>query len=297
MNKLLISIKTKYADKIFNGTKIYEFRRKSIGEKNINKKIYVYSSEKDRSIIGYITFDKILKGNLEYILDVTDYKNDNDIKEYFKDCNECYALHISKTHKFSEPIKLETIRKIDSNFVIPQFYRYLKKDEPIYKELEKKCVKLDTIKNYLNTEKFDAIVDEIYILSKHLNEVYPDYKNWFYERQVKGCLIENRNIIFIKNDNDEIVGFSSLKKEKDEKKICTLYVKDSYREIGIGEILLEESFKYIETDKPLVTFSEDNYSLYEKIIKKYDWNLTQKLKDKYKIGKEEYCFNGYLNKN
>ena len=68
MNKLLISIKTKYADKIFNGTKIYEFRRKSIGEKNINKKIYVYSSEKDRSIIGYITFDKVLKGDLEYDL-------------------------------------------------------------------------------------------------------------------------------------------------------------------------------------------------------------------------------------
>ena len=35
---LLMSIKTKYANKIFDGTKIYEFRRKSIGEKNLNLK-------------------------------------------------------------------------------------------------------------------------------------------------------------------------------------------------------------------------------------------------------------------
>lgn len=140
MNELLMSIKTKYADEIFDGTKVYEFRRKSIGEKNLNKKIYVYSSEKDRSIVGYITFDKILKGDLDYILKETDYKNNSDIKMYFKDCNECYALHISKTYKFIEPIKLETIRKIDFNFVIPQFYRYLKKDEPIYKELESKKI-------------------------------------------------------------------------------------------------------------------------------------------------------------
>lgn len=138
MNELLISIKTKYADKIFKGIKAYEFRRKSIGEKNINKKIYVYSSEKDRSIIGYIIVDKILKGDLEYILEITGYQNSNDIIEYFKDCDECYALHIKETHKFSETIKIEEIRKIDSNFVIPQFYRYLKKEELIYKELERK---------------------------------------------------------------------------------------------------------------------------------------------------------------
>lgn len=138
MDCLLISIKTKYADKIFEGTKVFEFRRKSIGEKNINKKIYVYSSEKDKSIIGYIIIDNILKGDLKYILNSTGYKDNDDIKNYFKNCDVCYALHISKTYKFLEPIKLENIRKIDPDFVIPQFYRYLKKEEAIYKELESK---------------------------------------------------------------------------------------------------------------------------------------------------------------
>lgn len=35
---LLMSIKTKYTNLIFNGTKIYEFRRKSIKEENFKKK-------------------------------------------------------------------------------------------------------------------------------------------------------------------------------------------------------------------------------------------------------------------
>ena len=72
---MLISIKTKYANQIFNGTKIYEYRRKSIGEKNCNKKIFVYSSEEEKAIVGYIIVDKILEGNIDYILEATNNKN------------------------------------------------------------------------------------------------------------------------------------------------------------------------------------------------------------------------------
>ena len=82
MNELLLlSIKTKYANQIFNGTKKYEFRRKSIGDKNCNKKIYIYSSEEDKAIIGYIIVDKVLNGNLNFILNATNYKDNQDIIE------------------------------------------------------------------------------------------------------------------------------------------------------------------------------------------------------------------------
>lgn len=133
---LLISIKTQYANQIFDGTKKFEFRRRSVGDKNCNKKIFVYSSEKDRAIIGYIIVDKILKGDLNHILEATNYKNNKDIIDYFYGCDECYALHISETHKFLESIKLEYIKNKYEDFVIPQFYRYIKKDESIFNELE-----------------------------------------------------------------------------------------------------------------------------------------------------------------
>ena len=138
MNELLLlSIKTKHANKIFNGTKVYEFRKKSICSKNINKKVFIYSSEKDKKIIGYIIIDKILEGNIDYILKETNNVDNESLKEYFSISNTCYALHIKKYKKLLKEISLEEIRKFDEHFNVPQFYRYIKKDDYLYKILNK----------------------------------------------------------------------------------------------------------------------------------------------------------------
>ena len=137
---LLMSIKTKYANQIFAGTKKYEFRRKSIGEKNCHKKIYIYSSEEEKTIVGYIVVDKILNGDLEKIQALTNSFNNKDMENYFNGCEDCYALQISEHHKFIKPIKLEDIKRQYNKFVVPQFYRYIKEEEPIYDLLESTLV-------------------------------------------------------------------------------------------------------------------------------------------------------------
>lgn len=133
---MLISIKTKYANQIFNGTKLYEYRRKSIGERNCNKKIFVYSSGEEKAIVGYIIVDKIFEGNINYILEETNNKNNDEIIEYFNGCDKCYALRIASAVKFKIPMYLREIKKDEKNFVVPQFYRYIKENEYIYKELK-----------------------------------------------------------------------------------------------------------------------------------------------------------------
>lgn len=139
MEKLmLISIKTKYSNKIFNGTKLYEYRRKSIGEKNCHKKIYVYSSQEEKAIVGYIIVDKILQGDIAYILQETNNKNNIDIIDYFDGCDKGYALKIAKAVRFERPISLSKIKKQEKTFVVPQFYRYIKKDEYIYNVLKER---------------------------------------------------------------------------------------------------------------------------------------------------------------
>ena len=129
MNELLMSIKTKYANEIFSGIKKYEFRKKSIGENNLKKKIYIYSSGIEKAIIGYITIDKILQGSIDYILKETDCYNNTDVINYFKDVKVCYALHIKENHKFNNPIKIEYIKRKKNTFNIPEYYRYIKNDE------------------------------------------------------------------------------------------------------------------------------------------------------------------------
>ena len=155
---LLMSIKTKYASRIFAGTKEYEFRRKSIGEKNCYKKIYIYSSEEEKAIVGYIIVDKILNGNLKKIQALTNSFNNKGMDNYFNGCEECYALHISEYYKFIKPIKLADIKSKYEKFVVPQFYRYIKEEEPIYDLLESTLVEWKHIKNNVITNNIIHIL-------------------------------------------------------------------------------------------------------------------------------------------
>ena len=151
---------------------------------------------------------------------------------------------------------------------------------------------LDSIKNYLFDDAVDVkIINEIYSIVEHLNEDYPRYKEWFYNKQVNGCFSRFRDILFIKNENSKIIGVSFLKMEDNEKKICTLYVCEEYRKKGVGTMLLEESFNILGTKKPIITFNEDKLFMFEKIIVKYNWKLTKIVDSLYKDGIKEYCFN------
>jgi len=155
--------------------------------------------------------------------------------------------------------------------------------------------KLDNICNYINSEKtFLRVAEEIYLLTQHLNETYPGYKDWFYNKQIKGCLISNRNIIFVRNSEGKIIGISSLKKSKQEKKICTLFVLEPYRNKGVKDLLLEESFSYLETDKPLITINEENLGIFQKTIEDYNWKLVEVVEGIYRRNNREFCFNGRI---
>ena len=132
---LLMSIKSIYANQIFNGTKKYEFRRKSLGESNLDKKIYIYSSQKDKAIVGYFFVSRILKGNIDYLLNITGYNNGDDRKslvDYFQDCPECHALEISNPIRLKRPILLSKLKRLIPHINIPQYYRYIKDNDSLY---------------------------------------------------------------------------------------------------------------------------------------------------------------------
>ena len=95
-----------------------------------------YMNTEEKAIVGYIIVDKILEGNIDYILEATNNKNSGDILDYFNGCDKCYALKIAKAVKFKNPIYLSEIKKEEKKFVVPQFYRYIKENEYIYEELK-----------------------------------------------------------------------------------------------------------------------------------------------------------------
>ena len=68
---VLLSIKPEFAEKIFDGTKKYEFR-KSIFKNADVKTVIVYASSPVQRVIGEFTIDRILNDDLSTIWNETE---------------------------------------------------------------------------------------------------------------------------------------------------------------------------------------------------------------------------------
>lgn len=134
------------------------------------------------------------------------------------------------------------------------------------------------------------LLDQIYNVTKSLEICYPNHRHWFYNKFIKGLNSGQRVALFVEKDN-VVVGVVLLKCCEEEKKICTIFVDERYRNNGIGSSLLKKAFEILGTTKPFITISKEKIKQFENIIKKYDWSLGSIYKDLYTDGKEEWFYN------
>ena len=142
-------------------------------------------------------------------------------------------------------------------------------------------------------EKLQKILNDVLILSLQVKDDYPDYKNWFITKQIPGIYENTRNIIIAHIDG-RIVGFASLKKTQEEKKICTFYVEKSFRRNKIGTLLMEKIVDYLEEAKPLITIPMDKLNEFIKISNKYNWEITDIKENLYRTTTPEVIVNGLI---
>lgn len=122
MKKVLLSIKPEFANKIFNGTKKYEFRR-NIFKEDI-KTIIVYVSSPVQEVVGEFEIENILTDKVKKIWEIT--KDFSGITkqyydEYFENKKEANAICIGKLKKYKKS-------KLLSDFGIsyaPQSFVYI----------------------------------------------------------------------------------------------------------------------------------------------------------------------------
>lgn len=122
--KVILSIKPEYANKIFDGNKIYEFRKTIFKNKDV-KKIIVYSSSPIKKVIGEFEIEKIVEENLEKLWDIT--KSEGGITKdffdkYFENKEKGYAI------KIKQPIKYKVARSLENEYNVkpPQSFTYIK---------------------------------------------------------------------------------------------------------------------------------------------------------------------------
>ena len=109
--KILMSIKTKYADKILDGSKKWEFR-KSIPklEHSDTLDVVIYSSQEDKAIVGEFRAGRIARCSLEELMSITGYEDDPDavswFTAYYATRSLCSALEVTSPIKYNSPISL-----------------------------------------------------------------------------------------------------------------------------------------------------------------------------------------------
>lgn len=131
-----------------------------------------------------------------------------------------------------------------------------------------------------------------YNIITKLEESYPDFNSWYWNKVVPGVVLGNDKII-IGSIKDEVVGVSILKDNGHEKKIRALRIEDRFQKRGYGIGMIDKSLEELMCDKPLVSVSQDLLHHYSRIfINRYDFDMTYVHKGLYHRDKLEYQFNG-----
>lgn len=151
----------------------------------------------------------------------------------------------------------------------------------------------ELIKENYPPEVIEKLLMDVLVLSMKVKDDYPDYRNWYQTIQIPGIYNGTRNII-IAHIKERIVGFISLKKTSEEKKICTFYVEKNFRRNKIGMLLAAKAVEYLEEDKPLITIPLDKLNEFAHIAAKYDWQISDIKENLYRLNNPEVIVNGEL---
>ena len=135
-------------------------------------------------------------------------------------------------------------------------------------------------------KNFSKAILEVYLQTSYNHDQYPGYLKWFYTVNLPRIFKGEGDIIFYL-DGLEIVSLAILK-NAEEKKICTLLVNEYYQKKGYSKQILEDSFEYLGTDKPLITIPNKRLDEFNKIIDAYHWIETDRTDEYYS---EEIIFN------
>ena len=153
----------------------------------------------------------------------------------------------------------------------------------------------------LDSSSVQDTIEKILKLMEPICKDYPKHKDWFLKKHIpevesSDVNDDRRDVLYICNPHDsmEVIGISCVKNTETEKKLCCLYVDEKWRNKGFGTILLEQSFKYLGTDEPLITFPDYKFDEMTPFIVRYGWELVETLNNPYSNGHKELCFNGRL---
>ena len=102
--KVLLSIKPEFVEKIFNGTKKYEFRKSIFKNKDVDT-VVVYASSPWQYVIGEFKIETILSDNVDRIWEQTHEFSgisENFFRMYFAHKTNAFAIKIGHVTRYKK---------------------------------------------------------------------------------------------------------------------------------------------------------------------------------------------------
>ena len=124
---VILSIRPNFCHAIFNGSKVYEYRKRVFTRSDVDK-VYIYATKPICRIVGYFAIDAMIENKKSYMWEKT-HKDGGISKEffdaYFKNSDTAYAIKIGQVVKLDTPIDPKSVIK---NFHAPQNFMYVDSD-------------------------------------------------------------------------------------------------------------------------------------------------------------------------
>jgi predicted transcriptional regulator len=120
--RVVLSIKPEFANKIFDGSKKFEFRKAIFKNANV-KTVIVYASSPVQQVIGEFEIEKIINKDIDTLWDMTHHSSgisQDYFYKYFADREKGFAIQIKKPKKYRQPKCL----KEDFDLLPPQSFAY-----------------------------------------------------------------------------------------------------------------------------------------------------------------------------
>lgn len=121
--KILLSIRPEFVEKIFNGTKRYEYRKIRFKRAPIQT-VVVYCTHPVAQIVGEFDIEEILYEHPEHLWEATQDASGIDVSyfhDYFEGREHAVALKIGSTRRYETPINP---KEAYDGFVAPQSFCY-----------------------------------------------------------------------------------------------------------------------------------------------------------------------------
>jgi predicted transcriptional regulator len=125
---LLFSIQPYWAEKIFQGSKTIELRRKKPRFIEAGQNIFFYVSSPVKSLVGSVIVDGVLDLPKEELWEVVKENASitrEEFENYFQGTENGIGIILKEVKEFRSPLKLNRIRELYIDFNPPQSFCYL----------------------------------------------------------------------------------------------------------------------------------------------------------------------------